>query len=712
MKTPPFLIGAALLFWGYQTGFLPEGAVMALILESSRFIRARWEFSDDEFARVWTFSFVLLLAAVIFAFNNNGGPSGFTELLQNPNVASERDAGNASTMTADALFRWLPMIFFLFIAAQTFSPADGISLEVISPYLRSRQRRARKRGVILPPSRRFDVSYPYFALCLFSAGGRAPQNDYYYYGLCALIGWALWPQRSRRFAFPVWLGLLAVSAVIGFWGQRGFTEMVRLAGQYDPQLLSLFWPPRTDARESRTDIGNFARMKMSGKIIIRVEMKNGLAPPTYLREATYREASEIRRQLVWEAGNTNADNDWPQVYETPRESNIWPLNSNPANRSTVTIASYLNEINPNDKYPDGLLPLPPDCNRLESLRAYFVYQNNIGAVLCEGPRLVIFDAHYGSGSIMDAPPEADTLITNQDLRISLTNEIPALRQVASSLDVSNRSEDEKILAVTRFFASTNFAYSLWQDAPRASDTNATPLARFLLETRRGHCEYFASATVLLLRELGIPARYVVGYYVHEVSGHGYVVRMRDAHAWCIYWDQKKHAWQTLDTTPGTWVSDEAGLSSPLQFISDFQSWVRYQVLKFFEYGHSNIREYLFWTLIPALAFLLYRIFRSSRRHRKGGDQQMVLTWPGLDSEFYRLERKLAQTGIPRQAGEPLTAWMQRATNDERLAELKEPLENVLQLHYRYRFDPRGLNPSERQALRREVEACLSAAPIR
>src|SRR5580658_11028853 len=164
MKTPPFLMAAALFFWGYQTEFLPEAAVMALILESSRFIKIRWEFSDDEFARVWTFSFVLLLAAVIFAFNNNGGPSGFSELLQNPGVSSERDAGNASTMTADALFRWLPMIFFLFIAAQVFSSSDGIALESISPYLRSRQRKARKRGLPLPPVRRFDISYAYFTL--------------------------------------------------------------------------------------------------------------------------------------------------------------------------------------------------------------------------------------------------------------------------------------------------------------------------------------------------------------------------------------------------------------------------------------------------------------------------------------------------------------------------------------------------------------------
>lgn len=714
MKTPPFLLGAALLFWGWQTEFRPEAVVMALVLESSRFIKARWEFSDDEFARIWTFSFVLLLAAVIYAFNNNGGPSGFSELLENPNVMSERDAGNASTMTADALFRWLPMIFFLFVAAQTFSPADGISLEIISPYLRSRMRKAKKRGLPLPPQRRFDVSYPYFAVCLFSSSGHPPQQtDYFYYGLCALIAWALWPRRSHRFALPVWAGIFLAASVAGYWGQRGFTEVVRMAGQYDPQLLSLLWPSRTDAKETRTDIGTIGRKKLSGKIVIRLEVRNGSAPPSYLREATYREAGEIHHQLIWEAANTNNDNDWPQVYETPRESNLWPLNNDSsANRSVVTIASYLTEINPNDKYPDGLLPLPDDCSRLESLKAYFVYQNNIGAVLCEGPHLVIFDARYGSGLIRDAPPEANTLITNQDLRVTLTNEIPALQQVISQLNISGKSDGEKVLAISEYFAK-NFKYSLWQEPSKEEVTNNDdPLSRFLLQTHSGHCEYFASATVLLLRELGIPARYAVGYYVHEVAGKGYVVRTRDAHAWCIYWNQKTHAWQNLDTTPGSWVSEEEDRASLFEFLSDVQSWAQYQILKFFEYGHSNIREYLFWILIPALAFLLYRIFRSSRRHKKDGDSSLAPGWPGLDSEFYRLEQRLAQNGLPREPGEPLSLWLARATNDSNFAKLKEPLGNVLQLHYRYRFDPRGLNPSERQELRREVETCLSAASRR
>ena len=39
MRTPPFLLGAGLLFWGWQAGHLIEGAVMAAVLEGASIVR-------------------------------------------------------------------------------------------------------------------------------------------------------------------------------------------------------------------------------------------------------------------------------------------------------------------------------------------------------------------------------------------------------------------------------------------------------------------------------------------------------------------------------------------------------------------------------------------------------------------------------------------------------------------------------------------------
>lgn len=61
---------------------------------------------------------------------------------------------------------------------------------------------------------------------------------------------------------------------------------------------------------------------------------------------------------------------------------------------------------------------------------------------------------------------------------------------------------------------------------------ADPIASFLFERKRGHCELFSSAMVLMLRSLGIPARNVTGYYGGRLTSAGYyAVRAGDAHSW-------------------------------------------------------------------------------------------------------------------------------------------------------------------------------------
>jgi hypothetical protein len=85
----------------------------------------------------------------------------------------------------------------------------------------------------------------------------------------------------------------------------------------------------------------------------------------------------------------------------------------------------------------------------------------------------------------------------------------------------------------------------------------------------------------------------------------------------------------------------------------------------------------------------------------------MANWPGLDSEFYQIERRLAERGARRQPSEPLSAWFQRASADPALAEVRGRVQELLRLHYRYRFDPQGLTGDERDALRREADGWLA-----
>ena len=114
-------------------------------------------------------------------------------------------------------------------------------------------------------------------------------------------------------------------------------------------------------------------------------------------------------------------------------------------------------------------------------------------------------------------------------------------------------------------------------------------------------------------------------------------------------------------------------------------------------------------LIPVMLVLLYHIiFRHRGKLRAGKDTRKAveIIWPGLDSEFYRLESKLSARGLPRQPGEPLADWLERAVADPALTELRAPLRELLRLHYRHRFDPRGLSAAEREELKRKAVETL------
>ena len=101
------------------------------------------------------------------------------------------------------------------------------------------------------------------------------------------------------------------------------------------------------------------------------------------------------------------------------------------------------------------------------------------------------------------------------------------------------------------FLSTTYTYTL--DLQRVEDGD--PVADFLFNTQAGHCEYFASAMVLMLRTRQVPARLVNGFQMGEYndSADVYTVRQSDAHSWVeVYF--RKHGWVAFDPTPAAGMS--------------------------------------------------------------------------------------------------------------------------------------------------------------
>ena len=262
--------------------------------------------------------------------------------------------------------------------------------------------------------------------------------------------------------------------------------------------------------------------------------------------------------------------------------------------------------------------------------------------------------------------------------------------------MDGRKGRELLESLTRFFDS-KFRYSL---EIKAAGMDFTPLADFLLRTRAGHCEYFATAATLLLRKAGVPARYTVGYFSEEYSRleDAFIVRSRDAHAWVsVYIDG---AWQTYDPTPASWVSSDRKTRSLFEPLGDLWSAL---ILAFKRFNNGPSHNYLPYGLaaaLPVIAVLIWVMRKRLRTGRKKSmPEQKIIGRSGLDSPFYRIEKALASEGRERDDGETHAEWLRRI-RDMRIT---DDVFFALTLHERSRFDPDGISGTERKELENLVE---------
>jgi transglutaminase-like putative cysteine protease len=150
---------------------------------------------------------------------------------------------------------------------------------------------------------------------------------------------------------------------------------------------------------------------------------------------------------------------------------------------------------------------------------------------------------------------------------------PRIIELARSQASGLAGDAARAEALLGFFRR-GFEYTLDPGDPGSQD----PLARFLFRTRRGHCEYFASAYAVLLRAVGIPSLVVTGYAGGEWNPYGnyFLIRQSDAHSWVeAYVDG---AWRTYDPTPAA-RPPERGLRRQLAEAIDAlqMRWYRYVI---------------------------------------------------------------------------------------------------------------------------------------
>jgi transglutaminase-like putative cysteine protease len=676
MNTPPLLVAAALLFWGWHTGHVVLGLLAGALLESSRLIRIRWNLNQADFNRLWNVCVVLFLGVGAFLLIDEGTIS-YADFFVNAGKRPEaiRQAGRSALVW----FQWMPMIFFPFVLAQAFNETDRVRLATFSWWVRKQEKQQ-------PESIQFattvNVAMPFAAVCLLSASATAEPGPWFYYGLAALVGWALWPMRTRRHSVVTWCLLFALVAGAGFATHHGLFYLQKKLEQMNVMWFSRFARLGSDGKQSRTAIGTIGRLKLSNRIVLRVNPDGG-RPPGLLREASFNQY----RAPLWTVGLRR---DFTAVL-VEDDNETFRLRAGRASRRSATIAQYL-------RRGEGLLALPAGTFEIGQLPVGALKTNLFGAVMVEGgPGLAIYRARYEDERSVDSSPNPD------DIRSYRQTE-PAVGQVARALNlVPGLPPREAMRRVADFFSS-RFQYGLYRSDAHLPRANQTALERFLLHTRSGHCEYFATATALLLREAGLPTRYAVGYAVQEQRGDNYIVRERHGHAWAqVFYE---NAWHDFDTTPGEWHALESRNRSWLQPVKDFFSDLWFQFSKF-RWGKTEWRKYFMWAPVPVFIVVLARFFAGKqwkRLRKQLGARVRERSLPGVDSEFYRIEKYFARRGLERLPGETWHDWLGRIEEHENIA---GQLDRVLALHHRHRFDPRGLGEGERAELRSEVAAWLS-----
>ena len=133
------------------------------------------------------------------------------------------------------------------------------------------------------------------------------------------------------------------------------------------------------------------------------------------------------------------------------------------------------------------------------------------------------------------------------------------RQFARELRETYADDSQFIAAVLNWFNRDNFVYTM---SPPL--LNLDTADEFLFDTKRGFCEHYASAFVVLLRSAGIPARVVTGYQGGTMNPRGnyMIVRQSDAHAWAEALVDGR--WQRYDPTAAVSPSRiETGLGGAL-----------------------------------------------------------------------------------------------------------------------------------------------------
>lgn len=276
---------------------------------------------------------------------------------------------------------------------------------------------------------------------------------------------------------------------------------------------------------SEVDFSNAGALKQTGtKVMTVVTDLNGRI---YLKGMSYANYENNK----WSVLTDEQANDYPQDFQA------FIMTANYQERSTVTIDTVNKESIVYTPYYLASIndTFSPVCDVLVS-NSDKATNYSMSVMPFSESELDNFSMDFSS-QVYDY----DNFVKNYYLKLPYDTKL-AMLKIAEENNLTGVST-QNIPQAVKQFVSHSASYSLnTQKVPDGRDVAEW----FLNDAETGYCMHFANAAAVMLRALGVPARYVTGYCADVVDGKA-IVTSDNAHAWVEYYDSSI-GWIPLDAT--------------------------------------------------------------------------------------------------------------------------------------------------------------------
>lgn len=276
---------------------------------------------------------------------------------------------------------------------------------------------------------------------------------------------------------------------------------------------------------SEVDFSNAGALKQTGtKVMTVVTDLNGRI---YLKGMSYANYENNK----WSVLTDEQANDYPQDFQA------FIMTANYQERSTVTIDTVNKESIVYTPYYLASIndTFSPVCDVLVS-NSDKATNYSMSVMPYSESELDNFSMDFSS-QVYDY----DNFVKSYYLKLPYDTKL-AMLKIAEENNLTGVST-QNIPQAVKQFVSHSASYSLnTQKVPDGRDVAEW----FLNDAETGYCMHFANAAAVMLRALGVPARYVTGYCANVVDGKA-TVTSDNAHAWVEYFDERI-GWIPLDAT--------------------------------------------------------------------------------------------------------------------------------------------------------------------